>query len=256
MSEFSNKQPQYTAHKTCDALTHRGITLPGQVADALDLLNHVESVAPRNEVDHEPVTLAYLNREPAEKIEALSATMYAAGLRFSAWSQARDRAGRAVLEALRFNHEDLVADLAALAAPLIESIEHVAGLDSHNIDTLVMVGRHDDARALAELPTAVAELKALYELRRVTTPPGSRYTAGAVDCGEWQDPRKVTHASGANPHSYYIHGVQLGGKLWFPTVDQAETAARKIRAAVEQKQSEAEATEYETKVRRFGAAYA
>ncbi|MET8795357.1 hypothetical protein ABZV91_02680 [Nocardia sp. NPDC004568] len=256
MSEFRNNQPQYTAHKTWDALTRRGITMPAQVTEAMDLLTYVESVKPRNDVDHAPIAEAYLNREPAEQIAQKAAVMYAAGLQFSAWSNARDRAARGVLEALRFNHDELVAGMAELAAPLIEAIEHVARLDTHSVDALVVAGRNDDARILAELQTTVAELKALYELRRVTTPPGFRYASGAIDCGEWQDPRKVTHASGANPHSYYVHGVQLGGRLWFPTVGEAESTARNIRAAVEHDRQTEEAAGFTERVRRFGAAHA
>lgn len=256
VSEFRNGQPHFTARKACDALTRRDITLPKPVAAALDLLAYVESVQPRNEVDREPIISAYLDRRSAEEIDAVSATMYAAGLRFSAWSQARDRAGRAVLEALRLNHEHLVGKLASLAAPLIAAIEHVAGLDTHSVDALVMAGRNDDARVLAELPTTVAELRALYELRRVTTPPGIRYASGSVDCGEWEDPRPVTHARGDSPHSYYVHGVQLGGKLWFPTASEAESTARKIRATDEQQRQAKETAAFDERARRYGAAFA
>ncbi|MEU4432505.1 hypothetical protein AB0F65_17620 [Nocardia rhamnosiphila] len=256
IGQFRNSQPQFTAHKVCSALTHRGIKLPKQVAGALDLLNYVESVQPRNEVDPEPITAAYLNREPADKIEVLSATIYAAGLRFSAWSQARDRAGRGVLEALRFNHEQLTTDLATLAAPLITAIEHAADLDTRNLDALVMAGRHDDARVMAELPATIAELNALYELRRATTPPGFRYDHKTVDCGQWEDPRPVRNVHASSVPDYYLNGTISGGKLWFPTVDEAATAARTIWTTDEQQRQAVESAAFHDRVRRFGAAHA
>lgn len=238
IGQFRNAQPQFTAHRTCDGLTHRGIKLPKPVTEALDLLNHVEAAQPRNEVDREPIIAAYLNREAAERIEALSASQYAAGLRFTAWSQARDRAGRAVVEALRLHHDHLTAELAALAAPLISAIEHVAGLDDKNLSALVKANRHDDARVVAELPTTVAELDALYALRRATTPPGYGYDHKGVDCGQWRDPRPVRNASATSVPDYYLTGAMAGAELWFPTADEATTAARKVWALEEKERAE------------------
>jgi hypothetical protein len=64
-----------------------------------------------------------------------------------------------------------------------------------------------------------------------------------VDCTEWDDPRKPHHHARGNDSlaEGYVRGLRAGGgRLWFPTKDEALAAAEPIAAEARHKAEQAD----------------
>jgi hypothetical protein len=105
--------------------------------------------------------------------------------------------------------------LEKLAQKAIRTLETVAGVGDADLAALVRDGRHDEARALADVETVGLELHHLYELRNgYLTHGGYRaMVTGGIDCTEWTDPRKAHHhGQGTDTRAQaYERGLRLGG---------------------------------------------
>lgn len=224
----------YRAADARKQLHARGVELPEAVTAAYEVLDRITAAAPATP---EPgaIRAAILDGANAATIDGLLlAELGHSRLRVE-WAQARiDAAGR-VLRALRQNTETVHDQLKVQAVELIDQLDHIAGLDQP-LDALVLDGRHDDAQLLAQVDTIAAELDALYTIRdRFLLPSAGRPDQIAVDginCSRWRDPRPVSrHARGNRSIAEsFTDGLRAGGKLWYPTAEQAVQAAQPIAA--------------------------
>jgi len=220
----------------------RYMTVPGEITDAIKHLDAVEAMQP------EPVTTtdladAYAARD-TKRINALAVALATEQQRRAAWTEARARAGKAVMSAVTRNGDAIIAELADHAAPLNEQITAAAKVETHDVAVLLRAGRKEDADLVARLDLLAGDLTTLYSLRDHITA-GADYGVGGIGCGVWRDPRPVTQAQAGRttlpgtPAGRYVQGIRAGGQLWFPTPAEALAAAQRIyRERESQRQAE------------------
>ena len=227
-----------------------GIDSPPEIVAALSNLDRLDKIKPA------PISVAdliddYMTGAPAKKIDATTLATVGHGLKFEAWDEARIKVAQRALSAFPAYGDDLTTQLAALAAPLIETVTRTALIDTHDVDALVRAGRVDEATLVASYGTRCAELGNLYDLRgRVTK--GADYGSSAplvravgytgASCAVWRDPRVLTSNADGARGDVWRTAIQAGGELWFPLPGEALEQSHAIAEDVQAKEA-AEARE-------------
>lgn len=217
-----------------EALDARNVQYPKQVQAVFGLVDQIRDRRPV-EPDDRALMDGYLSGANNEAL-LQAATREAMHARLvSAHDGALKTASRKALNALLDAGDEIVEQLRPLAEAQIEAIERVAELDQTDLPTLLAAGRADDATAVAGLATASTALLQLYELRNAFLwPPGPGvYVLNGVDSSVWQDETIVLHhlaSVQAHLDCVYLLGLRKGATLWWPTLDEAITAAQPIAA--------------------------
>lgn len=231
-------------------LTGVGVKLPKSVADAAAVLDRIEAEAPTEPAPN-AVSEAILNDEPADVIDALIAQHLGYDHHQQQHMRAMDTAGARILTAILSEADDIHAQLATQAGKLIEDI-HAAAEVNAPVDQLVRDGRTKDARLVATADANVAQLQTLYGLRNQYLARGVQATSvGDVEAGVWEDPELADHHHRQQPTTFGTWAIiiRAGGRLWFPTPEQA----REVAAPIAERRAEA-AAEAAAAARGFGTA--
>jgi len=146
----------------------------------------------------------------------------------SAYMQAAQTAAQAVLRSILDAAGPIHEQLAAQAAENISQLERIAAQGNASLADLVRDGDTDAARLHADRELIGTELLNLYNVRDTALFPGGLQAArvGHFDCTRWVDPNAPEHhhRSGTITEGF-IGGLQVGGRLWFPTAQLAKEAA-------------------------------
>ena len=221
--------PAYQLTRALEQLEARNITISDNVTIAAKVFDKVVASTP----EEPPVTaLRDAVLAGADPTAVGAALLYQMGANqlSSAWQQAATEAAYRALAVIMDERETLHAQLKAQADELIEKLGRLATIDVP-LDTLIREGKTDDARLLADKELISGELHALYELRDVALIPGTVRSAraGHVDATRWRNPDVVeNHLSGSSITEIYLSGLRAGGRLWFPTKEQALDAAQPL----------------------------
>lgn len=196
-----------------------GITLPKTVIDARDALTKIEKAAPKPPA---PGALAQAILDGASEDEQLRIAMIELTLntRREGYSRARAAAAEAVFEAIRASKDEVHQSLSKLATAAIEKLRKTADVHDVPLEALVRAGRHKDAELIASANVVERQLEALYRLRQDLLWPADRWLVQPVD--RWFHPDHAGHG--------FIEGLRVGGRLWFPTFEEAAARAGDLQA--------------------------
>ncbi|MGE3842415.1 MAG: hypothetical protein AB7I50_12590 [Vicinamibacterales bacterium] len=226
----------HRARNAVNQLTARGIELPDSVAAAVAVLDRVQAAAPAPPKTTAVREAILAGADDSEIDRLLLADLAHTRLR-SEHTQAVVIAAERVLAAVMAERDNLHAALKVLAEHAIEQLDRVASFDGASLEELVRAGRHDDAKALAEVEVVGAELKALYEIRDTYLTPGGPEArqAGHFDCSEFVDCRVGYrhHSIDRSVAGNYVYALRQGAELHYPTAEEALAAAAPIYAAWE-----------------------
>lgn len=214
-------------------LAAHGITLPAEVRGAVEYREKVAALKPTGNTERNAAANAFLDLNPADALAAVERSANYRALT-EAWTEAHRQASLAIITAITGNGEAIIADLAALAAPLIADVTRVAQLEDIDPAALLRAKRTKDAHAAATYEMTAASLADLYLLRGAVTGRATYGDEHGYHCGTWRDPRPVSRALTYNTVTSagetYRVGIRAGAELWFPNPDEADAAARRIRS--------------------------
>jgi len=213
-------------HATTQRLNHdlaaAALKLPKAVTAAQAALAAVEALKPPGESG--TVADAYLAGDP-ELAHARAVARSVSRAVHEGWAEAIRRASVDVTRACSADSADLLAQLAAKAAPLIADLTRAADLNIE-LQALVRTGRTEDARILADIDLTAAHLGDLFGLRHRIV---GRHPWGP--CDTWRNPEKLPRVSPAQSQSQQLRGgIRAGAGLWFPTPGEATSRAAELKA--------------------------
>lgn len=220
------------------ALTHAerlaglGVDLPTDARDALD--RHARLVArkaaiPKNLRQTAAATLA---ADPDADVSADLARLVAIGLERQAVVDASQAVLAELKASLTHHADDLVAGLrTAVFDPAAAILTAAASVHGTTMQELVIAKRHDEAQAVAQVPVAVAQVRAAVQARNALFA-GSGVTNSRFQL--WKNP-DVFRGLDLAPDDLVARLV-AGGQLWLGTyseiddAERAEIAERKRKA--------------------------
>ncbi len=220
------------------ALTHAerlaglGVELPADTSDALD--RHARLVArkaaiPKNLRQTVAATLA---ADPGSDVSTDLAHLAAIDLERRAVADASQAVLAELKASLTHHADDLVADLrTAVFDPAVAILTTAASVHGTTMQELVIAKRNDEAQAVAQVPVAVAQVRAAVAVRNALFA-GAGLTNSRFQL--WANP-DVFRGVDLDPDDLVARLV-AGGQLWLGTyseIDQAERAeiaARKGKA--------------------------
>jgi hypothetical protein len=211
----------------------RNIELPAAITDAAAELERIKAARP---VQPEPKHLHDLILDGADTDTLAAAVVADLGHQklHGAYQQAEITAALRVLRTFRDNYSALFAELKTRAREAIVRIQVVADLGDIALTELVRDGRHQDAQAVVELDTTVAELETLHQMHYYLINGGYlALTTPGPDCTHWRDPKTAAHhARGSDTTAQaLVRGVRAGAGLWFPDASESVRASEKVAAA-------------------------
>lgn len=216
----------FQLNRILDAFKQRRIAMPKPVTAAVAVFERITKETP---TEPSPTALRDVILAGGDAEAIGSALLFDLGTNrlSSAWSQAaNEAAGRAINE-IQKQREPLHAALAKQATTLIEQLERLAGIDQP-LDSLIRSGDTEGARLVADRDLIANDLHACYQLRDEALFVGTIRAAqvGGFDASRWRNIDKISsHIHGGSLAEQFISGVKGGGRLWFPTLEQAVEAA-------------------------------
>lgn len=153
-----------------------------------------------------------------------------AHLRAGQHRHAQQLCGQRCLAAILDDAPRIHTELAATASEIVERL-HTAALIYETVADLVKARRVDNAHTLAVAESDVAELDDLYKSATNTSRHANHVGAqGWCDCSIWSNPWDIFAGHVAeNDGSRWGHWravIRSGGKLWYPSHEQATAASR------------------------------
>lgn len=257
MTNFRRAIAHITAEQTVTRLLDRGITLPAEVATAIDALRaHLDRGAPEA-ADTSALADAYADGSPDKTIDTLAAAHVAAETKRIAYDEATKRLGMRVLNTVTGNGDTITTALAKIAADRIATLEQVAELSTLDVAALLRSGNTEGADLAAHADYVAGDLADLYSLRKAVTH-GAEYGSNGWDCGVWSDIRLIRQAESEGlirPNTtgldLYVVGIRVGAGLWFPLPGEASKRAAEIHAEEKTKKLDRERAEFTNSGRRF-----
>lgn len=167
------------------------------------------------------------NADPAT-IDAAIATNVGQAHRVQQHALAANILGQRVLDALLADSERIHAELAVTAEATIERLHRAAAIDE-TITELTKQRRTEDAHILACIDSDAEQLRSLFYVRDAyLTSPDARWSTGWWNCKQLKNPWDVGHPQPADDTVWGVWRAQIraGGRLWYPTVDQARAASQ------------------------------
>ena len=226
------RDPSTAARNAIDAsnqLDGFGITLGADAAKWLTKLLELRANPPVEPPANEVAELI-AGSASATAIDRALAQKLGAALRAGQHMRATQIVGGRVLDAILGDRDRVHAELSTTATGIIERLHRAALIDASIIE-LTRARRTDEAHALAVAESDTAELSDLYQVRNnVLTTPGARWSTGWWDCAIWQTPwdTAIGHVSETDGSKWGLWRatIRAGGRLWYPTHEQATTASQ------------------------------
>lgn len=219
----------YDAIDAARAFNHFGLELPKDASHWVQRLTELRSNRPEAP-PHNAVAKLFADNAKAGDIEKAIAAHLGHSHRRNQHSEAETIAGARALNAIREHRDELHAQLATIAAELIDRLHRAAQI-SEDIRELSRQRRTAEAHLIATAEDDAAELHDLYEVRNnYLTAPGSHWATGWWDCQTFRNPWDIgagkSDHDGATLWTAWAASIRAGGTLWFPTFEEATAASQ------------------------------
>ncbi|NCT90150.1 hypothetical protein GXB85_04175 [Cellulomonas sp. APG4] len=215
MNTYHRANAHNTVRATLALLTSTGYELPDTVTAALDRLNRLESLKPR-EATTQTLRAAYASGTADQaELEAHAARVAAERIAIDAWSKARTDLAIALNREIEMHVADVIEHLRPEAEKALAELAWYADAGAPDTTTLLRDGKTKDAQRAAAIELHHAQLLHLRKVRREISPrqfPWERLS--------WAHPDKVP-ATKATGLALHIEAAQAGAEPWWPTWDQA-----------------------------------
>ena len=227
------------------AFDTRGITLTDDVLEAVAHWQEIRATIPAVPKPNALKLAIMAKADDAELGSALLGQLGGAQLA-QAWTQAAAQCAADALDLIRLHRNEIHEQLARQAAEQIVHLQTVAAIGKEtSLSELVRTG-HPDAKLVATVETASAELSALYDIRdQVLLGDDARnLQVGIYNCGVWRNIADVAaHLLGSRAEQY-LNGLRHNGILWYPDLDAARAAATPLQQAWEAEQRAVKAQQH------------
>ena len=223
----------YESGNATRALDGFGIDLPADAEQWVNRLNDLRQNPPEQPAHSLVAELIADAADPAV-IDAAVAAQVGVGHRIQAHTVAQNIVGQRVLDAILADRNRIHSQLRTTADETIARLHRAAAIDENIVD-LTRQRRTEDAHLVATADADAETLRSLFYVRdEYLTPPSTPWSTGWWDCGKFENPWDIKHP---NPKDDSLFGVwraevAAGGRLWYPTIDEAR-AASQIREPAE-----------------------
>ena len=218
-------------------LKAHGVPISATVTAATKELDRVENLKP---VYVTAADLAAAYRDPkatAAQLVNFATEVYTITARSEGWRNAWTGAALAGLRTIAAEVGDIVEYLRPTAEAHLDVLRWYAEAGSPDVAVLVRERRTDDAQKAATAPVAFAAWEALVTMRRDLS--GARFDWSRA--GRWSNPEHVA-ANVTNRQltglDHLTAGIRAGGRLWWPSIDQAAEVTGRVVDAEDKAQVE------------------